>query len=614
MPPKTLHLTNSWHETSGGIATFYRALIEEANRQEREIRLVVPAAHDSIEPAGKFGKIYHVQAPHALLNSAYRMIYPPQFLRAEGRVQQILRQERPGLVEICDKYTLNYLGTLLSKRLLRNVDFRPVIVGLSCERMDDNFRTYLGSFPLSQKFCSLYMKWLYYPFFDHHIANSEYTATELRAVAQGQSAPRATWIRHMGVDLSHLSPRRRSRAMRQRLLQNFGASEESVLLLYVGRLAPEKNLSLLFQLIRHLAHTSPRDFRLLVVGDGIERHRWESAGPEHRVLFLGHIKDRSVLADIYANADFFVHPNPREPFGIAPLEAMASGLPLIAPNAGGVTSYANPGNAWTVPATVESFAATVEEALTKMPLTLQKLEKALATAQAYRWETVAASFLDLYEQLHRASTGDLATLPPPNFNSTLATGWQAALIRGAARTSETVFAASSRLIASSPKPARSCAPRGETDHALHAACGKHAQRPQHPRCRRVSGSRLHNSLFHSSDFENQAARRQRSFLSHADDLFDRPHAVAGLRNLAACQRSRGSERRLGGLGGPGHSDEGNIQKFLSSAGAPARERPQTENRELQTTNCRTRPPTASLAIPLKNEECAPSRDPSASLP
>jgi alpha-1,6-mannosyltransferase len=453
MTLKTLHLTNSWHETSGGIATFYRALIEEANRQGRDIRLVVPAEHDRLETAGKFGKIYHVAASPALFNSSYRMIYPTQFLRAEGKLQQILLQERPDLVEICDKYTLNYLGAVLGKRLLCNLDFRPVIVGLSCERMDDNFRTYLGSFPLSQKFCSLYMKWLYFPFFDHHIANSEYTAAELRAVAQNQSAPRAGWIRHMGVDLSQLSPSRKSSSLRQRLLQNFGASEESVLLLYVGRLAPEKNLPLLFHLMRHLVRNSKRDFRLLVVGDGIERRRWqnETAGDiPRRVLFLGHIKDRNALAVIYANADLFVHPNPHEPFGIAPLEAMASGLPLIAPDAGGVTSYANPENAWTVPASVESFAAAIEEALSTPALTSQKAGKALTTAQAYRWETVAAAFLELYCNLHRASTGDAAALPPADFNSTLATGWRAALIRSAARTSERVFSAASRLILAAP--------------------------------------------------------------------------------------------------------------------------------------------------------------------
>ena len=51
-----------------------------------------------------------------------------------------------------------------------------------------------------------------------------------------------------------------------------------------------------------------------------------------RVHFLGHLPDRRQLASLYANADVFVHPNPREPFGIGPLEAMASGLPLVTSN------------------------------------------------------------------------------------------------------------------------------------------------------------------------------------------------------------------------------------------------------------------------------------------
>ena len=49
MPIKTLHLTNSWHETSGGIATFYRALIEAANKCGHSIRLILPGERDSME-------------------------------------------------------------------------------------------------------------------------------------------------------------------------------------------------------------------------------------------------------------------------------------------------------------------------------------------------------------------------------------------------------------------------------------------------------------------------------------------------------------------------------------------------------------------------------------
>ncbi len=64
------------------------------------------------------------------------------------------------------------------------------------------------------------------------------------------------------------------------------------------------------------------------------------------MLFYGHVGARETLARLYASCDVFVHPNPREPFGIGPLEAMASGVPLVAPAAGGLLSYANDTNAW----------------------------------------------------------------------------------------------------------------------------------------------------------------------------------------------------------------------------------------------------------------------------
>jgi len=428
---RTLHLTNSWHETSGGVATFYRALMDEANRREQLIRLVVPGERDGVEECGKFARIYHLRAPRSPLNPAYRTIYPKQFLSARGKLQEILRVESPDLVEICDKYTLNYLGALLRRRLLPGVRLRPVVVGLSCERMDDNFRTYLGKLPFRSTFCSLYMRWLYFPFFDHHIANSEYTADELRSAAQGLVA-RRTWIRHMGVDLVHLSAHRRSRAMRARLLENFGATEDSTLLLYVGRLAPEKNLGLLFDLLAQLSRAGSRDCRLLMVGDGIERERWERDSARRapgRALFLGHIKDRNVLADLYANADFFIHPNPREPFGIALLEAMASGLPLIAPNCGGVTAYASAENAWLAEATLEDFSAAIHEAWSNPTLRDRKVAAAAETVRRYEWNRVAASFLDLYAALIGSAQGSMEAFPAPAFMSTPLSGTQWLLTR-----------------------------------------------------------------------------------------------------------------------------------------------------------------------------------------
>src|SRR5215469_15514897 len=226
MKIKTLHLTNAWHQSSGGIATFYRALMQEANRRGQEFRLVVPAEHDRIELVGDHVKIFHLAAPPAPLNSCYRTIYPSQFLFKGSKLQSILADERPDLVEIADKYTLAYLGGLLRLGLLRAVGYRPVVVGLSHERMDDNFRSYLGNPPLGKQFCSWYMRWIYFPFFDHHIANSRYTAEELRAASDGHPVSRGTWVHHMGVNLSELSASHRSDEGRRQLRARCGATED----------------------------------------------------------------------------------------------------------------------------------------------------------------------------------------------------------------------------------------------------------------------------------------------------------------------------------------------------------------------------------------------------
>jgi glycosyltransferase involved in cell wall biosynthesis len=442
VPLKTLHLTNSWHETSGGIATFYRALMAAANHRGHDIRLVVPGEADRLEHTGEFAKVYYLKAPRALFNPEYRTIYPAQYLASDSRLQKILAAERPDLVEICDKYTLNYLGGLLRRRLLPGLDFRPVVVGLSCERMDDNFRTYVGRVPFSRAICAAYMKWIYFPFFDHHIANSEYTAEELRAASQGQLVDRHIWIGPMGVDLERFSPQRRSNERRRQLLRRVGGHRGTVLLLYAGRLAPEKNLSLLFELVRCLAADPTRDYRLLVAGDGIDRAHWEGYCGKHaagRVAFLGHIKSPNDLADLFANADLFVHPNPREPFGIAPLEAMASGLPLVAPNCGGIRSYASAENAWLAPANVEGFIAAINHLLANESKRNRRARNALETAADYRWDRVASSFLDLYAELAAPRAHRSAGLPAPAFSSTPPKGFKLALSRGVSRGAEKAF-------------------------------------------------------------------------------------------------------------------------------------------------------------------------------
>jgi glycosyltransferase involved in cell wall biosynthesis len=137
--------------------------------------------------------------------------------------------------------------------------------------------------------------------------------------------------------------------------------------------------------------------RLVVVGEGIERAHWESKYASS-VSFCGHVAGREILARHYASCDVFLHPNPREPFGIAPLEAMASGLPLVAPNEGGITTYANESNAWLASPEPQAFAHAVRLAL-ESPERPEKVEAALETAAQYSWPSAAGRYFELYDRL-----------------------------------------------------------------------------------------------------------------------------------------------------------------------------------------------------------------------
>jgi glycosyltransferase involved in cell wall biosynthesis len=198
-------------------------------------------------------------------------------------------------------------------------------------------------------------------------------------------------------------------------VHRINAGKNSKLLLYVGRLVPEKNLQLLVDTLAQLNAASEVDWRLVVVGDGIGREAFLSQGEKRvpaRIGWLGHIRNRAELAETYANCDFFVHPNPHEPFGIAPLEAMASGLPLIVPDRGGVLSYANSSNAWIAQPTAIAFAQAIREATLDDALRERRIASALLTAQQFGWENVADLFLDLYEEMVRSKSADLCGSRP----------------------------------------------------------------------------------------------------------------------------------------------------------------------------------------------------------
>jgi phosphatidylinositol alpha 1,6-mannosyltransferase len=127
------------------------------------------------------------------------------------------------------------------------------------------------------------------------------------------------WAR--GVDIAGYAPSARD----ERLRRQWSPGRKPIVG-FVGRLAPEKHVERLAVLSRR------KDLQLVVVGDGVDRAKLESRMPT--AVFTGALYGEA-LATAYASMDVFVHPGEHETFCQAVQEAMASGLPVIAPDAGG---------------------------------------------------------------------------------------------------------------------------------------------------------------------------------------------------------------------------------------------------------------------------------------
>lgn len=402
MKIKTLHITNSFHSSSGGVSTFYRAMIRAAERLKRPMRLVVPSDAAKVEEVGDYAKIHYIPAPRSpIFDPNYRLITPSAYLPLfQGSLRQVLSKEQPDLVEVCDKYSVNWLAGLLRKTWISGLN-RPVLVGLSCERMDDNLSAYLARNNAGRSWSKYYLGSLYIPLFDYHIANSEYTAAELRDSITPRHE-RDIHVLPMGAEVDDFRQARGSAEVRRRLVSMAGGGEGTRLLLYAGRLSPEKNLPLLIETMTCLARNDWNDYRLIVAGAGPLEDWMRSEAAKRfpdRMLMLGHISDRRELIDLYANCDVFVHPNPREPFGISPLEAMAAGLPLVAPKSGGLLSYADGTNSWLADPRGVSFADAVREVFDNPSERRDRLARARWRSEQYRWQAVTERFFKLYDRL-----------------------------------------------------------------------------------------------------------------------------------------------------------------------------------------------------------------------
>jgi phosphatidylinositol alpha 1,6-mannosyltransferase len=172
---------------------------------------------------------------------------------------------------------------------------------------------------------------------------------------------------------------------------------------YVGRLTPEKNVRFLAQLERDLLAKGHRDFRIVLIGQGGEE-KWLRENMQH-AEFIGWLTGKDLSRE-FANMDAFVFPSETDTFGLAVLEALASGVPAVVSPVGGPKYTVEHGKSGYVANHSGEFASFLENLMTQPALlesmSFEARQRALSMGS---WEQIFAGMYKAYE--HHAHTAPL---------------------------------------------------------------------------------------------------------------------------------------------------------------------------------------------------------------
>ena len=199
-----------------------------------------------------------------------------------------------------------------------------------------------------------------------------------------------------GVDSTRFDPARRSAALRAA----WGAAEQDLVVLHVGRVAAEKNVALAVKAYRAMQEAYGGGLRFVVVGDGPLGPALARANPD--LVFCG-FRTGDDLAAHYASADIFLFPSETETFGNVTLEAMASGLAVVAYDYAAARLHAEHGVTGVLvrPGDARGFVDAAV-ALTQAPDVLMAMRRRARSAmEAVAWPRIVERF----EQLMVADGG-----------------------------------------------------------------------------------------------------------------------------------------------------------------------------------------------------------------
>ncbi|MBN1963227.1 MAG: glycosyltransferase family 1 protein [Anaerolineae bacterium] len=222
---------------------------------------------------------------------------------------------------------------------------------------------------------------------DGRLATSTRVKHELEA---GGVRELGVWRR--GVDAEKFNPCYRDAAMRDRLSD--GHPDETILL-YVGRLSPEKQIEQIGTALEAVPGT-----RLAIIGDGPYRATLEQHFAGTPTVFMGYMQGEA-LSQAYASADIFAFPSAWESFGLVVVEAMAAGLPVVSSRVGGVQDVVEEGvTGYTFDVDdIDGLVAGVRAIVSEPGARAQMGRDARTFAETQSWPVMMDELLDFYRAI-----------------------------------------------------------------------------------------------------------------------------------------------------------------------------------------------------------------------
>jgi alpha-1,6-mannosyltransferase len=315
---KICDVTQFYSPLSGGVKRYVHEKIAYLDKHSAgdEHLLIVPGRKTEVTTNAR-SRIYSIHSPLISRTSRYRALLN---LRA---VEEVLERERPDIIESSDPYQIGWKAITTGRSL------KIPVVGFYHSHFPEAYlrgsTRFLGrrGTHRAMKLTRAYVRRLYNRF-EATLVPSE----KLAGVLSEWGVRNVRTVR-LGVNTNIFKPLPNDGKTTRASL---GIVPQQKLLLYVGRLAREKNTQTLFRAFELLHRWCPGEFHLLIIGDGTQRkelRQLQSRDCAKEVSWIQYCTDSVDLARYYRAADLFVHSGVQEVFGLVVLESQACGTPVV---------------------------------------------------------------------------------------------------------------------------------------------------------------------------------------------------------------------------------------------------------------------------------------------